>query len=72
MTRFLPLASLTSALSVQMLALLDEIQAPVCSQHSFEVWKRTVPQAGKLTLGPGNPDANGRPVGIYGVAAKAL
>ena len=38
----------------------------------FEVWKRTVPQAGKVTLGPTNRDDNGRPTGMYGIAAKAL
>ena len=38
----------------------------------FDVWKRTVPQAGTITLGPGNRDANGNPTGMYGIAAKAL
>jgi hypothetical protein len=52
--------------------LLDEIESPVRSHLPFEVWKRTVPQAGKITLGPGNREANGRPVGMYGIAAKAL
>lgn len=51
---------------------LDEIEAPVRSQLPFEVWKRIVPQAGKIILGPGNRDANGRPTGMYGIAAKTL
>jgi len=51
---------------------LDEIEAPVRSHLPFEVWKRIVPQAGKITLGPGNRDANGRPTGMYGIAAKTL
>lgn len=38
----------------------------------FEVWKRTVLQAGKVTLGPGNRDSAGKPTGMYGLAAKAL
>ncbi len=42
------------------------------SHVPFEVWKRTIPQAGKVTLGPGNRDANGGPTGMYGIAAKAL
>lgn len=40
--------------------------------HPFEVWKRTVPNAGPVRLGPTNRDANGRPVGMYGIAAKPL
>ena len=51
---------------------LDEIEARVRSHLPFEVWKRIVPQAGKITLGPGNRDANGRPTGMYGIAAKTL
>ena len=51
---------------------LDEIEAPARSHLPFEVWKRTVPQAGTITLGPGNRDASGRPTGMYGIAAKAL
>lgn len=51
---------------------LDEIEAPVRSRLPFEVWKRIVPQAGKITLGPGNRDASGRPTGMYGIAAKTL
>ena len=42
------------------------------AQHPFDVWKRVVPQAGKVTLGPSNRDANGNPMGMYGIAAKAL
>jgi len=38
----------------------------------FEVWKRTILQAGKVTLGPGNRDDKGGPTGMYGIAAKAL
>jgi hypothetical protein len=54
--------------------MLDELGSP---NHPpphlfFEVWKRTVPQAGKVTLGPGNRDAKGDPVGMYGIAAKNL
>jgi len=54
--------------------MLDELGSP---NHPpphlfFEVWKRTVPQAGKVTLGPGNRDAKGNPVGMYGIAAKNL
>ncbi len=52
--------------------LLDEIEAPVRSHLPFEIWKRLVPQAGTVTLGPGNRDAKGAPVGMYGVAARAL
>ncbi len=51
---------------------LDEIEARVRSHLPFEVWKRVVPQAGKITLGPGNRDASGRPTGMYGIAAKNL
>lgn len=40
--------------------------------HPYEVWKRTVREAGKITLGPPNRNANGGPVGMYGIAAKAL
>jgi len=42
------------------------------SHVPFEVWKRAIPQAGTVTLGPGNRDAKGGPVGMYGIAAKAL
>jgi hypothetical protein len=52
--------------------LLDEIEAPVRSHLPFDVWKRTVTQAGKVTLGPVNRDASGNPRGMYGIAAKAL
>ena len=38
----------------------------------FEVWKRRVVQAGKVTLGPGNRDSQGRPVGMYGIAARSF
>jgi len=40
--------------------------------HPFDVWKRTVRQAGKVTLGPSNRDDHGNPVGMYGIAARAL
>jgi ferric-dicitrate binding protein FerR (iron transport regulator) len=54
---------------------LDESAAtPGLPHHGlpFEVWTRTVRQAGKVTLGPGNRDAGGNPTGMYGIAAKAL
>ena len=54
---------------------LDESAAtPGIPHHGlpFEVWTRTVRQAGKVTLGPGNRDASGNPTGMYGIAAKAL
>jgi hypothetical protein len=40
--------------------------------HPFDVWKRSVPQAGTIRLGPTNRDSNGRPVSMYGIAAKPL
>jgi ferric-dicitrate binding protein FerR (iron transport regulator) len=40
--------------------------------HPFEVWKRTVPHAGTIRLGPTNRDSDGRPVSMYGIAAKPL
>jgi hypothetical protein len=52
--------------------LLDEGDRRAPPHLFFEVWKRVVPEAGKVTLGPGNLDANGQPVGMYGLAAKAL
>jgi len=42
------------------------------SHVPFEVWKRVIPQASTVTLGPSNRDGNGGPVGMYGIAAKAL
>jgi ferric-dicitrate binding protein FerR (iron transport regulator) len=42
------------------------------SHVPFEVWKRVIPQAGAVVLGPANRDANGNPVGMYGVATKSL
>jgi len=51
---------------------LDELNPASPPHVSFEVWKRTVPQAGKITLGPANRTADGRPCGMYGLAAKAL
>jgi ferric-dicitrate binding protein FerR (iron transport regulator) len=50
--------------------MLDEFSSP--PHLHFDVWKRIVPQAGKITLGPGNRDANGNPTGMYGIAARAL
>ena len=53
---------------------LDENPAPgrPPPHLAFEVWKRIVPQAGTITLGPGNRDADDNPVGMYGIAARAL
>jgi ferric-dicitrate binding protein FerR (iron transport regulator) len=54
---------------------LDESAATPGLPHRglpFAVWTRTVRQAGKVTLGPGNRDASGNPTGMYGIAAKAL
>jgi ferric-dicitrate binding protein FerR (iron transport regulator) len=52
--------------------ILMEEKSPDVHSHVFDVWKRTVLQAGKVTLGPGNRDAGGRPTGMYGIAAKGL
>ena len=54
--------------------LLDELGAATHAPPHlhFDVWKRIVPQAGKITLGPGNRDVNGNPTGMYGIAARTL
>jgi hypothetical protein len=54
--------------------MLEENGAPTHapSHVPFEVWKRAIPQAGTVTLGPSNRDGSGGPVGMYGIAAKAL
>jgi ferric-dicitrate binding protein FerR (iron transport regulator) len=52
--------------------MLDENQGQTPAHLYFEVWKRIVPKAGTVTLGPGNRDANGNALGMYGIATKAL
>ena len=51
---------------------LVEIESPRGSRQPFDVWKRTVAQAGTITLGPASRFTDGRPVVMYGIAAKAL
>jgi hypothetical protein len=51
---------------------LLEVKSPNRSRQSFDVWKRTVAQAGVVTLGPASRFTDGRAVVMYGIAAKAL
>ncbi len=52
--------------------LLDELRPGVPAHAHFEVWKCTVPGAGKVMLGPANRNSEGISLGMYGIAATAL